>query len=83
MVRLVINHRECECGDCGGKYIDYLNAVYYGEGIPFGFNNSSFVGAIRERPENSVRGKEFTAFTIPEKCETMERVSRDYYFDNF
>jgi len=72
VVRLVSEHRrECRCGRCGGFYTDEVNAVYWGdEAVPMGFSNPSLVYAIKNQPPFG-RGKPFTAFIIPEDCETF------------
>lgn len=62
--------RTCQCGASGGRYIDNLNAVYWGEAIPLGLANSSFVTALRLQPENGL-GSRFEAFVIPKTCLTF------------
>jgi hypothetical protein len=64
--------RICLCGKCGGKYIDELNAVYWGRSILIGFDNVSLHLAIMNRPKEGL-GKEFNAFVIPENCDTIKR----------
>ena len=67
--------RICECGKVGGKYIDDLNAVYFGEmAVPIGFANSSLVNAIYNQPEEGM-GETFNAFVIPKVCPTYKLVS--------
>ena len=68
--------RTCKCGAVSGKYLDNLNAIYSGdEAIPIGFANSTLVEAIRNQPEEGM-GKVFTAFVIPKKCYTIEKVAK-------
>lgn len=75
VIRLIQSEvRTCKCGNAGGKYLNELDAVYFGEfAIPLGFQNSSVVQAIRSQPENGL-GVEFTAFVIPKECPTFKRV---------
>lgn len=63
----------CLCGKSGGEYIDNLNAVIWGDAIPLGFANWSFIAALREQPESGM-GKNFEAFVIPKVCPTVKRV---------
>ena len=65
--------RDCHCGKSSGRYIDSLYAEIKGEGIPIGFNNSSLVRAIRNRPEHGL-GLEFTAFVIQKECDTIKQL---------
>ena len=66
--------RKCSCGKCSGRYIDSLYAEYAGEpAVPIGFSNPSLVEALRNQPEEGP-GKEFRAFVIPKKCETMTKL---------
>ena len=68
--------RVCECGRSGGKYLDDLNAEFFGENaVPLGFANSSFIEAIHNRPHEGM-GERFTAFVIPTVCKTMKYVHR-------
>ena len=62
--------RSCFCGKSGGKYTSGAHAALYGNCIPLGFANAAFVTAITEQPATGW-GKEFTAFVIAEKCETI------------
>ena len=65
--------RECKCGECAGFYEDNINAVVSGPGVCLGFSNDSFEEALRNQPETGM-GKEFMAFVIPEKVDTIRRV---------
>jgi len=62
----------CECKKSSGKYIDNLNAVIYGQAIPLGFSNPSFVSAIKNQRDTSP-GVTFTAFIIEKNCPTVSR----------
>ena len=76
--------KTCDCGESKGHYTGNLHAVHSGPSIPIGFNNSSFMQAIRMQgfanqtekgnPRICCKGEEFTAFTIPEWAETIEKV---------
>lgn len=75
IVRLRKEERFCKCGKCSGKYTDNLNAWYKGgdDVIPLGFANSSFISALRNQPKEGW-GKNFTAFVIPENCDTFKKI---------
>lgn len=74
IIRLVDVKRTCKCGKVGGRYIDDLNAVYFGDmAVPIGFANSSLVSAVRNQPKNGM-GENFTAFVIPKVCSTYKLV---------
>lgn len=62
--------RICECGRSGGRYTDDLNAEIWGEAIPIGIANSSFIAALRARPDAGL-GSRFEAFVIPRTCPTV------------
>lgn len=70
LFRLTHTFRKCECGKSAGNYVDDLNAVTYGEAIPVGFANYSFIEAVKNQPKEGM-GKEFTAFIIPKNCPTI------------
>ena len=62
----------CACGSSGGVYLDDgINATYWGEAVPLGFDNFSLARAIENQP-NSGSGERFTAFVIPKKCPTYK-----------
>ncbi len=64
--------RTCECGKSWGEYLeDGLTARLGGNAIPLGFDNRSFVSALKKRPEYG-QGKEFSAFVIPKHCPTVQ-----------
>lgn len=62
--------KTCDCGESKGRYVDYTNAEYEGDCVPLGFVNKQFVSALKNQPKEGW-GDEFTAFVIPEKCNTM------------
>lgn len=65
--------RRCWCGKSGGRYLsDGLHALTFGSAIPIGFNNASFLRAVKNKPREG-SGHEFTAFVIPDFCKTIER----------
>ena len=64
--------KTCDCGACGGKYIDNLNAEFWGKAIPLGMHNFSLGTALSMQPQEGW-GKEFKAFVIPKVCKTMEK----------
>jgi hypothetical protein len=74
VVKLERELRYCKCKECWGKYYeDGLHAVISPKAIPLGFNNSTLADALRARPKEGM-GMRFTAFVIPEKCDTVEVV---------
>ena len=61
----------CKCKGIKGKYLDDLNAEYYGDdAIPLGFANNSISEAINNQPLNGM-GYNFNAFVIPVICDTF------------
>lgn len=81
--------RTCECGLCGGKYVDDLNAEYWGPAYLLGFANSSLVSALRlqiaEGDSDEVmggiyrgekKGRDFTAFIIPESAPSIKKTDK-------
>lgn len=67
----------CSCRRSSGQYEeDGINAVYSGSAVPIGFNNASFLTALAIQPKEG-KGEEFTAFIIPEKCETFIKLEYD------
>lgn len=87
---LSFQYAECKGGHGGGQYVDHVNAKVWGDLtniFVLGFANSSFVGALRDQLNNGDRqekmfyaggmtpkGREFTAFVIPEAAESVIRV---------
>lgn len=74
-ISLILNEkRTCKCGETGGKYIDNLNAIYFGtNAVPLGFANTSFLHAIKNQPQSG-HGDDFTAFVISKTCSTFKQV---------
>lgn len=72
---LSMDKRECFCGGCGGYYIDVINARWWGEAIPLGFQNSSFNWALVNQPPLP-SGILFNAFVIEHDCTTFKRVKK-------
>lgn len=73
IVRLFSELRTCKCGECSGRYINDIYAIYNGgeNVIPIGFGNNSFLDAVENQPEGMGKGKVFKAFVIPKKCLSM------------
>jgi len=63
--------KTCQCGQSGGRYLDNINAEYWGDQVvPLGFENNSLKEAII-RQTNNPPGTEFTAFVIPKQASSM------------
>ncbi len=75
VMNLNLKEKSCSCGESGGKYIDNLNAIYWGDCKPLGFINSDFKTALVHQP-NQGEGKRFVSFVIPKRCPTMKRINR-------
>jgi hypothetical protein len=74
VVRLFEVERRCKCGAVGGRYLDGLNAEYWGDdAVPIGFHNALLLNAIANQPYTGM-GKNFEAFVIPRECGTMKKV---------
>ena len=72
VVSLRYEDRTCFCSCSGGRYTGKgAEAEIWGNSIPLGFTNSSFIRALREQPAKGL-GSEFTAFVIPKQCDTVE-----------
>ena len=87
---LAFHYKECDGGHTGGQYIDNLNAKVWGDltnAFVLGFANTSLTGALRDQlnigdqPPSYLpgygltpKGREFTAFVIPDAAESVERV---------
>lgn len=87
IVSLQREHRECKCGDSGGKYLqDGLNAIHYGGSMLLGFHNGSLALAVSAQAREGdsfetfgagyytghVKGREFVAFIIPQSAPTVK-----------
>lgn len=76
VIRLRHRFRSCACGASWGTYReDGIMADMGGQAIPIGFENASFLEAIRNQPETGL-GVRFEAFTIPKTCPTIEVAER-------
>lgn len=73
VIKLDSKLRKCKCKKSGGRYLDDLNAEYWGDSIPLGFDNHSLVEAISSQPIQG-NGKKFEAFVIPLICPTMKKL---------
>lgn len=75
IVRLIQDEKRiCKCGKVGGRYIDDLNAVYFGElAVPIGFENSTLLKAVHNQPKDGM-GERFTAFVIAKACLTYKLI---------
>lgn len=69
--------QSCFCGKSSGEYVDNINATYYGKAIPLGFDNNSFMAALRGGIKNRNISPEFTAFFISETAETVKLERKD------
>ena len=64
----------CKCGAVNGKCLeDGLNAVFWGPGVPLGFDNASLTHAIKNQPESG-KGIRFEAFVVPKICATFNKL---------
>lgn len=72
---------KCRCGESRGRYLeDGISAEFSGDDAHLvGFNNRSFVNAIRSHIEDGDHpdelGRRFEAFVIPEGAPTAKRRS--------
>ena len=73
IVLLTYNLRHCECKKCYGFYADEINAIFCGPGVCVGFNNKSFLDALRNQPEEGM-GECFEAFIIPKTVSSIRKV---------
>lgn len=69
MVKLMREERRCRCGRSGGAYVGDLEAEVFGDAVPVGISNESFLKAVRTRGDQE--STEFTAFVIPRACHTV------------
>lgn len=92
--KLDYTYRECEGGHGGGQYVDNINAQIWGnreEIFVLGFANSSFVDALRAQIKHGDqegmmpytggfvrKGRDFTAFIIPESAPSVKRVEAKF-----
>lgn len=55
IVRLITQHRQCECWHCGGRYIDELNAIFYWkQAIKLWFDNHSFSIRVKWKDNDNI-----------------------------
>lgn len=57
--------RTCKCGASKGIYKDSINAIIFGDSIPFCIGWSSFCKAIKNRPVDKFEGESFSAWIPP------------------
>lgn len=78
VVKLRRKRRTCYCGKAYGRYDpDGSNARIGGTAIPIGFNNATFLDALKERMDLPGMGNRFEAFVIPTVCNTIKEYSDD------
>ncbi len=65
----------CSCGRTGGRYTNDIEAIYWGDCKPLGFDNASLKVALITQPHQG-KGKSFEAFVIPKRCPTMDKINR-------
>lgn len=87
-------YKECDGGHGGGQYTDQVNAKVWGDLTKIfvlGFANSSLVSALRNQiqhgdlapnfsygGETVSKGRDFTAFVIPESAHSVVRVPNKF-----
>lgn len=62
----------CHCGKSTGNYTDPSKAVVSGPCVILGFNNSSFIRAIKSDTSYD-RGNDFRAFVILDSADSITR----------
>lgn len=80
IVKLWEEGRYCRCGSCGGRYVDRINAVFWGDGaVPLGLDNNSFVQALRSvAGHRTILGSiGYNSFVIQEPCSTFVRIKEE------
>ena len=82
IVNLSLKPKTCDCGLCGGQYLDGLNAEYFGPAVLFGIGNTSFLQAIAaqevlDHEGQSEAGAPFDAFTIPANAPTVKKITQE------
>jgi predicted nucleic acid-binding Zn-ribbon protein len=70
---------KCSCLRSGGKYLDDINAEYYGTCIPLGFSNTSFAMAWSKtlQAPSPTTTVEFTAFVVSPTSRTFRRKDKN------
>lgn len=75
---LTLKEKSCGCGAVKGRYVTNLQAEYSGEAVVVGFNNFSFIDAIREQrahgDKSDGRGRLFEAFIIPDQTRSVRKM---------
>lgn len=87
-------YAECQGGHGGGQYVNEVDAKVWGDLTKIfvlGFANSSFVSALRSQINYGdlpadfgyggkivSKGRDFTAFVIPESAPSIERVAERF-----
>jgi len=65
--------RYCDCSRSWGSYDGPLEATIGGSAIPLGIDWNSLLVALRRRELGAAGSIPFTAFIIPEDCDTVRR----------
>jgi len=68
--------RRCKCGKSGGRYLDQLNAEFWGRhALLIGFDNNSLATAVHGGvwKGDVAFGPRFTAFIIPRNAPTIRK----------
>jgi hypothetical protein len=87
-------YAECKGGHGGGQYVDNLNAKVWGDKkqiFVLGFANSTFISALRGQLNEgdskeeffyagkmTPKGRDFTAFVIPDAADSIIRVEERF-----
>lgn len=74
---LSFTEKKCDCGETSGKYIDDRNAIFSGNAMMIGFDNTEFREAL------GFKGLSFKAFTIKEPCFTFKRSEESELIDSY
>ena len=77
---LAQKRRTCDCGLCGGQYLDEIAAEYYGPAVVFCIGNTSFLRAeamqdVLDCEGHSAIGAPFDAFIIPANAPTVKKLA--------
>lgn len=77
VIKLDLKERTCKCKKSGGRYLDDINAEFWGESIPMGIDNKSLKYAVNDY-NNYHYGGYITAFVITDDgvCKTMKRIGK-------
>lgn len=72
--------RSCECKACRGRYVDDVNAVYYGPATILGVSNPTFSKALSLTGIDVARGRErelghtFESWVMPFGCPSVKKL---------